>query len=689
MKPYFHPYNQDRRPARASSNNGDAAYGNQSLTVPQGFGASQARGSMAGWYEQALPPVDASSTSSANSTHANPGNPYPVVTPSTSTNADVALYYSQHPASTSGARILPPGGSDTLGQDAQPLPQRAPQLRFARLAQPQPQPQAFSGSANMGHALGRPQWDVGFNYLAQPQALYAGYYSNSFLSQQTFPPLVGSGYLQNDPLEDNLQMTSHTASSAGQNHPQNPVNGSYFGFYPPVPAPGNGASQELFARPQILPQGFAVPSTRASDGIVGPVPAASYDGGYRHAPYQSAKAQVEKGRGRPKKTRSSWQDQNRSPVPRVLAKDEAECPRPNCDKVMKKANIRRHLRSKFHGGEGTFCPLCDCPLSRSDCVPRHIKKYCPNRNTSNDATEEQEDDDEEDDTLLSTSTSDTQSPLIAAPEQVPQASVYGAPGLLPALAPLNAKSTSSHSDTLSPHAASEGSLNGSQYEGGYTDDTHPALPAAYNYLYPYPEDTRYTPTPPLDAAPCDIYADDAPDPGFDGFDNILEYWEESFDPQGSLADARPDEVWDNRAEDTIDSLDSTAPGNNGSVLAAAFPTAPVPTLAPRVEGHGPSSEDGSVYARADAAELSGDDTADPVAGEQNADTPNDVAGLGLDSDDLEDALIHEFDNHDYGGESNDLYDLYRSYGLEDLFGDTHSVGEEKGEGGNDKFVYYY
>ncbi|KAF9487193.1 hypothetical protein BDN71DRAFT_1514214 [Pleurotus eryngii] len=148
---------------------------------------------MAGWYEQALPPVDVSSASSANPTprhrHANPGNPNPVVS-STSTNVNVALYFSQPqpgvaPVDIGGTRTLPLGGSDALGQDAQLLPQRAPQLQSPR--HPRPQPQAFSGSPNLCGALGQQQWDVGFNYLAQPQAPYGGYYSNFFLSQQTLP----------------------------------------------------------------------------------------------------------------------------------------------------------------------------------------------------------------------------------------------------------------------------------------------------------------------------------------------------------------------------------------------------------------------------------------------------------------------------------------------------------------------
>ncbi|KAG5219495.1 hypothetical protein IMY05_C4874000100 [Salix suchowensis] len=65
--------------------------------------------------------------------------------------------------------------------------------------------------------------------------------------------------------------------------------------------------------------------------------------------------------------------------------------------------------------------------------------------------------------------------------------------------------------------------------------------------------------------------------------------------------------------------------------------------------------------------FSGDNTADPVAVEQNADTPNDVAGPGPDSDDLEDARIHGFDNHGYGSESNDLYVFDRGCGFEALF----------------------
>ncbi len=43
---------------------------------------------------------------------------------------------------------------------------------------------------------------------------------------------------------------------------------------------------------------------------------------------------------------------------------------------------------------------------------------------------------------------------------------------------------------------------------------------------------------------------------------------------------------------------------------------------------------------------------DLIAEEQNADTPNNVAGLGPDSDDLEDVLIHKFADHSYSSESN-------------------------------------
>ncbi|KAF9489265.1 hypothetical protein BDN71DRAFT_1512276 [Pleurotus eryngii] len=613
MKRIFHPYDQDGRPARG---NRDVANGNRGQASPKVSGASQARGSMAGWYEQALPPVGTSSASSANPNlrhqRVKPRNTYPVVT--STTNVDVALDSSQPQpgaATTNSARIFPIGGSNGLGQDPQPLPQRAPRLQFSRYrqSQPQPQPQAFSGPANPGNVLRQQQWGGDYRnfYLPQQAFVNGGWYSQEALALQN-----AHDHQIAHPLQSSQATSSHTAPSTGQIHPQYSVNGSYFAVYPPAPTT-NGASQEFFARDQIPPQGLAVPSARASGGVLGAVPVSSYDGGCRRAPHESSKAQVAKGIGAPKKIRTSLQDQNRGPFPRALPDDEAECPRPNCGKVMKKTNIPRHLKSKSHGGEGAVCPLCTRRLARADCVARHVKKYCPNRIASSDVIEEDDDDDDEGDTLPSGSTSGTRSHVPARP-------------------PFNARSLSRHNDTPSPHATSECSLNGLQAEGGYADNTHPAIPATY------------IPTPLLDAAPCDLYADDVPDPVSDVFDNVLEYCEEPFDPQGSRECI---------AEDMVESLNSTV-GNVSLVT-----------------------------------ELSSDNTADPAAEDQTTDVPNDVAGPAPDADDLEDALLHELDDHDYGGERNDPYDFDRGYGLEDLLGDTHSVGEEKGEGGNDDFSYYY
>ncbi|KAF4587986.1 hypothetical protein EYR38_009947 [Pleurotus pulmonarius] len=215
----------------------------------------------------------------------------------------------------------------------------------------------------------------------------------------------------------------------------------------------------------------------------------------------------------------------------------------------------------------------------------------------------------------------------------------------------------------SADTAPEGSLHAPQAAGVYAENTHPAIPAAYDYLYPSPEDIRNNPTPPLSAAPWDAYPDGEPE-------LELEYYEENFELGGSLADTQPDEVLDIQAESTPAVPTSNIQRDVVSALETAPPTAHA--LAPLVKGHGPVSVAEAVERNDEPhspTALPSHDTPDLVTGQQTGGATNDVACPAPDDndDDLE-AFLRGLDDYSFGGERNQLYDTFEG---------GHSVFEYK------------